>query len=434
MGETPRSLLWLIDLQAQVGLRHGASLRWLNLSRELLAAGHRVWFSVNHEGSDESASRAHFLDDLRARGWLSGFVETRYSFRKVKGRAAHGLLHPRLTAWILSAEQRAVCAAVEAMVLEHRLDAVVIGDRRFLFLVPMLKGRVPIIIDWSDSPTLYEWRETLLGLSQGRVASWPGAVKKLIQAFLHERFYGRRSDANFVVSPVDLKVLNRITGRPDLGRLLLNGVAPVAPTPAVRRVPERLVFTGTMSYPPNYEGAIWFIDRVLPLIAKVRPDVRLVVAGRNPVDRLRGRAGPRVEIVGAVADMHGELAQSALCVAPLRSGGGFRNKVVEAIASGVFVAGTGLAVEFLPRAFADALIVADSPLDLAAEILDFLDRPAHYESRLPALMRVLSDDYSWRQRSVEFLRIIDDASALAGAGNLRSGTLDCGIPPMETDA
>ena len=43
----PLTLLWLIGLDHASGMRHGGNLRWFNLSRELLARGHTVYFGIN---------------------------------------------------------------------------------------------------------------------------------------------------------------------------------------------------------------------------------------------------------------------------------------------------------------------------------------------------------------------------------------------------
>src|SRR5205807_1045507 len=115
-----------------------------------------------------------------------------------------------------------------------------------------------------------------------------------------------------------------------------------------------------MDFPPNYESAIWFIDHVFPLLRDHR-DAHLVIAGANPVKELSARAGERVEVTGYREELRQEIARSELYVAPLICGGGFKNKVLEAIASGTYLVGTSMAVEFLGGNAKKLFLVADTP-------------------------------------------------------------------------
>lgn len=408
-ADDPLSILWLIDLQPRFGLWHGATLRWMKLSRELVRRGHHVCLSVNQPDPAEARSKQEFLEEFRALGWLSSWTETHYAFSRPRGKMAHALGYPGLTNRVLGPDQEVTAVQVEGLVERLSADVVIVSERKLLFLSERLRARVPVVVDWMDSLVLYEWRQARTRFRSKDAAGLLLSLKRLSQAVLQERYYGRRSAFNLVVSPVDLRVLNRVTGRPALGRLLLNGVD-AAPTPTPpQRVAARLIFTGAMDVPNNYEGAIWFIDRVLPLIVARRPDAHFVVVGRDPIPALRRRAGRHVTITGAVADIAMEIRRSALYVAPLVSGNGFKNKVVEAIAAGTFLAGTSLATEFLPRRLGDALLVGDTPSALAEHVLAFMDNPMEFERRLPALQEQLAEEYTWPGRTRQFFGIISEA-------------------------
>jgi glycosyltransferase involved in cell wall biosynthesis len=170
-------------------------------------------------------------------------------------------------------------------------------------------------------------------------------------------------------------------------------------------MPNRIVFTGNMNFPPNYEGALWFIDHVMPLVRRSRPDVEFVVAGRNPVPELMEKASKCVTILGAVDDIHHEIAKSAVYVAPLISGGGFKNKVLEAISSGTFVVATPIAVEFLDKRFRDLLLVGGTPEEMAARICSVLNDPELHKIRLERLRQRIYDEFTWEKRADELARL-----------------------------
>jgi glycosyltransferase involved in cell wall biosynthesis len=126
-----------------------------------------------------------------------------------------------------------------------------------------------------------------------------------------------------------------------------------------------MVMIGRWPYPPNSDGARFFVHEILPLIRARVPDatIRLVGRGEGHLDSLRGIPG--VVIVGEVPDVAGELARARVAVVPLRAGSGTRLKVLEAFAFRVPVVSTSIGCEGIDAAPETHLLVADRPEDFA---------------------------------------------------------------------
>ena len=114
---------------------------------------------------------------------------------------------------------------------------------------------------------------------------------------------------------------------------------------------------------------------------------------------------------GYVEDLRREIARSQLYVAPLICGSGFKNKVLEAIASGTFVAGTSMAVEFLGSEMRDHILVGDSPQEMAAAIVTYLQNPERFAGNLESLQRIVSEEFSWNRAATELVAIAREATA-----------------------
>ncbi len=100
-------------------------------------------------------------------------------------------------------------------------------------------------------------------------------------------------------------------------------------------------------------------ERVFPLVRQRIPEARIALVGPNPVQQLRAHASDHVEVPGFATDLNLEIARSALYIAPLITGSGFKNKIAEALANGTYVIGTSMAAEFLEPAIRAQLIVVD---------------------------------------------------------------------------
>ncbi len=137
--------------------------------------------------------------------------------------------------------------------------------------------------------------------------------------------------------------------------------------------PDTLVFTGAMSFPPNVTAVLHFYQNILPLIRKELPQVRLVVAGRDPSPAIAALASdPCVTVTGFVEDIRPYLAQSCVMICPMTSGSGIKNKVLEAMAMGRPVVSTTLGMEALEVTSWRELVVADEPAEFAAALLRLL--------------------------------------------------------------
>ena len=131
-----------------------------------------------------------------------------------------------------------------------------------------------------------------------------------------------------------------------------SGPLPPAPTPTA-------AFVATLGWAPNVDAATWFGEEVWPEVHRRQPDARLLLVGRDPAPSVRALASSSVEVSGTVADVRPYLAQARVAVAPLRSGGGTRLKILEALDAGRPVVATSVAVDGLEDLIGEGVVVAD---------------------------------------------------------------------------
>jgi glycosyltransferase involved in cell wall biosynthesis len=166
---------------------------------------------------------------------------------------------------------------------------------------------------------------------------------------------------------------------------------PTDPPPDGRTV----VFFGHLSYAPNVDGVIYFVQKIWPRIAEADPEARLKIIGGLPARSLQLLAGPRVELTGFVTDLRPHLAAAAAVVVPLRQGGGTRLKIVEAMAMGKAIVSTTLGAEGIEAIPGRDLLIEDQPEAFADAVKHLLGDP-ELAARIGRSVRSLAvERYSW---------------------------------------
>ena len=123
----------------------------------------------------------------------------------------------------------------------------------------------------------------------------------------------------------------------------------------------RLLFVGLMNYHANVEAALWFTQRLWPRIREQFPALRLTLVGADPVPQIRALAElPGVEVTGTVPRVEPYYDEALAAIVPLRTGGGTRLKILEAMAAGVPVISTELGAEGLDVTPGQDILLAPS--------------------------------------------------------------------------
>lgn len=406
-------LMWFIELDYQSGMSHGASLRFFNLGREIVRAGHEIYFVSMRRPGDDAQAKQQFVDRLKQERIATDHFEIAWRHPRTLGKLAHLAMHPKVGNRMLRRNRREMIGQVQSLVIDKRIDLCVFSTRKLLFLLPEVAAHAKTIFDVMDSSVLYCTRE-LKHLSGGGISPLKTIkpMQMLLDGYLEERFYGKRADANIVVSQVDKSYLDRTNNCAHRNFVLLNGVDTDVYQSANAKQPERIIFSGNMDFPPNYQAALWFIKEIFPYVLRARPQAQFVVAGRNPVAELLAHNDktPGVRVLGRVEDMSHEIAQSAVYAAPLVTGGGFKNKVVEALMSGTFVVGTNMAVEFLDEEMQAKMLVANDAETFAAHLLEVMNEPEKYALRVAELQAKIRREFGWHTRAAEMIEIAQRAA------------------------
>ncbi|MCC6817879.1 MAG: glycosyltransferase, partial [Bacteroidia bacterium] len=184
--------------------------------------------------------------------------------------------------------------------------------------------------------------------------------KKILKAF----------DLNLVCSKEDLNFLRESHNIENI-RLLPNGVDTDKFKPIGHDYSHNhtLLFTGNMDYDPNVDAVIHFTENIFPLIKQEHPNVKFIIAGQRPIEKVKLLDnGKDIEVTGFIPDLSEMYNKASVVVAPLRFGAGTQNKVLEAMAMGIPVVCSHIGFEGLGISDGEGAFMRKDPIVFAEQV------------------------------------------------------------------
>ena len=225
--------------------------------------------------------------------------------------------------------------------------------------------------------------------------SWPELKEGLVKG-LYERAYGPLLHRAWVVTQTDRRAMNWVAGVRGID-LVPNGVDGGHFTPlAAPQGGRTCTFWGRLDFGPNVQGLEWFCKEVWPLVRREHPDARFTVYGFQPtppVLALVGRDG--VELVADLPDLRAEVAKHQVVVLPFVSGGGIKNKLLEAAAMGKPIVCSPVALNGLRKPREAQMTLAKTPAEWARGLGELWADAARREQSGVAARAWVVEHHSW---------------------------------------
>jgi glycosyltransferase involved in cell wall biosynthesis len=344
-------------------IRHGGAIR-TRVQLDALRADHEVHFAAAVTGAED-------LTNLRRFGEESGIAV--HELPAVAAPPAR--LHRKLARWLTadtdlirrrwSPQARAEFARIEARVSPDWLAA----DSSYA---------LPVLSRPADLLLLHNLEYALMGRGGSGRRGVSERLTRMMEARGLRRWEQRAvasARLTVTVSEHDRRLASALAPQADvvavpnsvdLERLPLQDLADPA-------APPRLLFVGSMDYPPNLEAATELIEWHAPALRRAYPALTVRLVGKDPFGVAgRFRGVPGVEVVGPVDDLVPHYRDTHAVYMPIRSGGGTRLKILEAWALGVPVLSTAVGAEGLPAEPGRHLLSFETPTAGVAALRDLL--------------------------------------------------------------
>lgn len=193
-----------------------------------------------------------------------------------------------------------------------------------------------------------------------------------------------------------------------------NGVDTEAWKPIAGTAEYDFIFAGNMGYGPNVSAARILARDIMPRIHARIPRARLLLAGTNPARSIRKLRSDRIHVSGHVPSMPEAYARARIFVAPMWSGTGIQNKVIQALAMGKpCVISPIVAAGFNP-AIRRIAVLADSPAEFARACLNLLSEPARLADCSAKSLEFVRAHHRWEDICSDLNRMLEKYGSRPG--------------------
>jgi glycosyltransferase involved in cell wall biosynthesis len=209
----------------------------------------------------------------------------------------------------------------------------------------------------------------------------------------------RRFDAVLAVTDEDRQALLEATGSPvDISVLPIAIDTDALQMIARESAPRTILHIGTMYWPPNIQGVMWFAREVWPEVKAAVPDARFVIVGTRPPPEVQALStdDPSIEVTGYVTDPTDIFRRTAAAIVPVSSGSGMRVKILEAFARGLPTVSTTIGFEGINAVPDQHLLAADDPHTYAQAVIRLLDNPDDGRRLCDNARRLVEAEYDYR--------------------------------------
>lgn len=168
-----------------------------------------------------------------------------------------------------------------------------------------------------------------------------------------------------------------------------------------------IAFFGNMLYQPNIDAVLWFVDNVFIHLDK---EIKFIIVGQKPKKVIRDLAikYKNIEVTGFVADPYEILNSVFAVVAPMRTGGGIQNKILECMALGKVNIVSSLGADPIYGAKNNEhFLVADESDQWIKTINDVFNNPQRYKQIEKNVKQFMKENFTWENYEKKLLEMFN---------------------------
>lgn len=214
-------------------------------------------------------------------------------------------------------------------------------------------------------------------------------------------------DCKFIISEQDKVSLVPIEDNEM--HIIANGIDTQFFAPEEHSKIRDILFVGNMGYKPNIYATEFLVDKILPLLQEREQGITLTIAGARPTSKILAYKNKHIKVTGWVEDIRDVYNTHRLFVAPIFSGIGQQNKILEAMAMEIpCVVSPEVAKGLDIGNIQEYLFVAENAMEFADAIIEVLAGNTDAETRVIRAKKYVLENRSWKAQNRKLSKKIMD--------------------------
>ena len=171
---------------------------------------------------------------------------------------------------------------------------------------------------------------------------------------------------------------------------------------------DTIVFVGKMSYAPNVLAVTHFADNIFPSLCINRPNLKFIIVGAYPGNNVKKLAKrPNIVVTGYVDSVEPYYRHATIVVAPMLTGAGIQNKILQAMSYGCCVVTTPIGAEGITVNH-DEIGVFANDISMTQGISALLNNPVKRMEMGESARRYIINNCSQEAIAQQFWEFISD--------------------------
>lgn len=290
--------------------------------------------------------------------------------------------------------------AIDSIIIKHKPD----------HIYCQLIRTVEYLKNYKDIPKTLDYMDVFSKGVERRASLAPAYLKPIFNAEYKRLIQYEKKVFSYFKNKTIISSQDRnLIPHPEKDKIVVipNGVDTSYFKPMEQKKEFDILFNGNMNYPPNVESAEYLVNKILPLVFKKRPDIKVLISGANPSKRVLSLQSEKVTVSGWLKDVRESFAKSKILVAPMLTSTGLQNKLLEAMAMQIPCITSALANNALGAEDGKNILIADTPGKYAGHILSLLtDENKAREIGVNGYSFV-TQNYRWEKANEKLEKIIN---------------------------
>lgn len=219
----------------------------------------------------------------------------------------------------------------------------------------------------------------------------------------YEKHILNHTDATTIISNFDKEALPI---QPNACVVVPNGVDNTYFHPIEKKRSSDLVFVGNLSYQPNQDAVAYLVNEVMPRLHQQNPHIRLLIAGAHMPSYMKKWASNTIQCAGWFNDIRDAYASASLFVAPLFSGAGLQNKLLEAMSMGMPCVTTTVVNASLNAEHNKNILIADDADAISQAIVQLLNNKEAQVNIGHAARQHIEAHFVWKSANEKLIELL----------------------------